>query len=130
MAARKRTARKAASAANGQRLDAAMSALSDPTRRAVVQALLERPHRPGELATLLAVSPPALSRHLRVLRDSGVLVERIARDDARLRWLSLDPEALTPVRDWLDEAAQMWHEQLAAFRDHAEGRPSRPARRK
>jgi DNA-binding transcriptional ArsR family regulator len=101
-------------------LDAAFSALADPTRREVVKALLKQPRRAGELAEIVSMSPPALSRHLRVLRRAGVVVEQGVEHDARLRIYSLSPSAFDPFRAWLDEVENLWHEQLRAFKAHAE----------
>lgn len=109
-------------------LDTAFAALADGTRRAVVAALLTQPRRAGELAQLVAMSPPALSRHLRVLRRAGVIVEQGAEDDARVRIYSLNPSAFAPIREWLDEVESLWQDQLSAFKAYAER--SRPAGRK
>jgi DNA-binding transcriptional ArsR family regulator len=101
-------------------LDAAFNALADPTRREVVKALLRQPRRAGELAAIVSMSPPALSRHLRVLRRSGVVVEQGVEHDARVRIYSLSPSAFEPLRTWLDEVEDLWHEQLRSFKTHAE----------
>jgi DNA-binding transcriptional ArsR family regulator len=73
-------------------LDATLAALADPTRRAVIDLLRTTPRRAGELANLLEVSPPALSRHLRLLRAQGLVQEEGNDDDARVRMYSLKPE--------------------------------------
>lgn len=101
-------------------LDVAFGALADRTRREVVQVLLKQPRRAGELARMVSMSPPALSRHLRVLRRAGVIVEQGAEDDARVRIYSLSPSAFAPLREWLDEVESLWQEQLGAFKAHAE----------
>lgn len=101
-------------------LDVAFSALADPTRREVVRALLEQPRRAGDLARMVSMSPPALSRHLRVLRRAGLIVEQGAEHDARVRIYRLSPAAFAPVREWLDEVESLWQEQLDAFKAHAE----------
>lgn len=98
-------------------------ALSDKTRRAAVHALLTRPHGSGELARALSVSPQALTRHLRVLRKAGLVVIEGVEDDARQRIYHFDQRAFAPLRNWLDEAEQMWSEQLGAFKEFAEGQP-------
>jgi DNA-binding transcriptional ArsR family regulator len=109
-------------------LDAAFAALSDVTRRSVVQALLARPRRAGELAQCVKMSPPALSRHLRVLRKAGLVIEEAIEADARVRLYRLDPAAFAPVHDWLGQIEALWEEQLLAFKKHAErsGRARRP----
>ena len=68
-------------------------ALSDPTRRHVVQLLGERPYRAGELATASGTSAPAMSRHLRVLLDAGVVVDERVVTDARVRVFRLRPDS-------------------------------------
>ena len=102
----------------------AFAALSDTTRRAVIQALLARPLRAGELAHRVRMSPPALSRHLRVLRKAGFVVEEGIEADARVRVYRVDPSAFEAVRDWVGKVEQLWEEQLLAFKQHAE-RPRR-----
>jgi DNA-binding transcriptional ArsR family regulator len=101
-------------------LAAALSALGDPTRRAVVRLLGMQPRRAGELAQALQMSPPALSRHLRVLRRSGLIADDEPAHDARVRLYRLQPQALAPLRQWLDEVEAFWDDQLAAFKAHAE----------
>jgi DNA-binding transcriptional ArsR family regulator len=110
-------------------VDTAFAALADPTRRAVIRALVARPRRAGELADDIAVSGPALSRHLRVLRQAGLIVDDAVPGDARVRLYRLVPEALAPARDWLGDVERMWAGQLAAFKAFAEG-TARPRRRR
>jgi DNA-binding transcriptional ArsR family regulator len=110
-------------------LNTAFAALSDITRRAVIQALLDKPRRAGELAQCIDMSPPALSRHLRVLRKARLVVEEGIEADARVRVYRLDPAAFSPVRDWLGQIEALWEEQLLAFKQHAE-RPGRARRSK
>jgi DNA-binding transcriptional ArsR family regulator len=107
------------------RLDATFTALSDPTRRAVVDLLRRHPRKAGELSHALAMSPPALSRHLRVLRESGLVDEERSDDDARVRVLRLRPEPFDELRRWIEEVEQFWTGQLAAFKAHAERRTGR-----
>lgn len=96
------------------------AALTDPTRRAVVERLARGPCRAGELASSLSMTPPTLSRHLRVLRRSGLIGADDLEHDARVRLYSLRPEALAPLHGWLDELAAFWGDQLLAFKAHAE----------
>jgi len=86
-------------------LDTTLAALADPTRRHVVELLRERPRRVGELAAACAMSGPAISRHLRVLRVSGLIeVEEERFDqDARLRVYRLRPEPFVTLTAWLDQ---------------------------
>jgi DNA-binding transcriptional ArsR family regulator len=107
-------------------LDGAFAALADPTRRAVIRALLRKPLRAGELAERVEMSPPALSRHLRVLRQAGLIIEEGLGGDARVRVYTVDVNAFAPVREWIDQMEDIWHEQLQAFKEHAERTARRP----
>ncbi len=106
-------------------LDRTLAALADPVRRAVVERLRRKPHRAGELAAALDLSPPAMSRHLRVLRTTGLVEEEHGGDDARVRMYRLRPEALGGLRRWLDDVERFWNMQLDAFKEHAEGKARR-----
>ena len=106
-------------------IDRTLAALSDPTRRAVVDLLRKKPRRAGELAAQLAMSGPALSRHLRVLRRSGLIVDDEVEDDARVRLYRLKPEAFASLRDWLGEVETFWGDQLRSLKAHAESRVAR-----
>src|SRR5437763_13509753 len=105
-------------------LDATLAALADPTRRHVVELLRERPRRAGELAAACAMSGPAMSRHLRVLRVSGLVKvdveEEQVEQDARLRVYRLRPEPFTDLQAWLDQMQAFWTDQLEAFKAHVE----------
>ena len=103
-------------------VDAALAALADPTRRAVVELLGRRPHRAGELAEALTMSPPALSRHLRVLKTSGLVADDEPEHDARVRVYRLQPEAFETLGQWVDDVRGLWADQLAAFKDHVQRR--------
>ena len=112
-------------------LDATLIALADPTRRAVIDLLREQPRRAGELATAFEMLPPAMSRHLRILRQTGLVEESGLDHDARARVYRLRREPFSELRGWLDEIEGFWTDQLAAFKTHAESkRPRKPARRK
>jgi DNA-binding transcriptional ArsR family regulator len=99
-----------------------LTALADPTRRRVVQLLGEGPRRAGELASATGTSAPAMSRHLRVLLDAGVVSDERPMDDARARVFWLRPQSIAPLRDWLDELQTAGDQQLASFKRHIEGR--------
>jgi DNA-binding transcriptional ArsR family regulator len=99
-------------------LDRTLAALADPYRRRAIELLRDGPRRAGDLADALAVTPPVMSRHLRVLRQSGLVQETHPEFDARVRIYSLRPGATKALRNWLDEVEAMWTQQLAAFRDH------------
>ncbi|HEX3268702.1 MAG TPA: metalloregulator ArsR/SmtB family transcription factor [Gaiellaceae bacterium] len=92
----------------------AMDALGDPTRRAIFEQLREGPRAVGEIAGELPVSRPAVSQHLRVLKEAGLVTER--RDGTR-RLYRLDPDGLAQVRRYFDE---FWTEALAGFKAAAE----------
>jgi DNA-binding transcriptional ArsR family regulator len=101
-------------------LDASFAALSDPTRRDMIRALLHEPKRAGELARYIAISPQALSRHLRVLRKAGLIIEQGLEEDARVRIYSVRPIALEPVQEWLSQIEELWRRQLQSFKNYAE----------
>lgn len=96
-----------------------MEALADPTRRAVLEQLRGGPRSVGEIAAQLPVSRPAVSQHLKVLKEAG-LVSDEARGTARI--YRIHAEGLREVRDWLDS---FWEEALARFKDYAEGEDER-----
>jgi DNA-binding transcriptional ArsR family regulator len=101
-------------------IDATLTALADPTRRRIVELLLERPRLAGELAAEFEMSTPSVSRHLRVLRHSGVVAGHGVDDDARLRVYELRREPFSALQAWLDQVQAFWADQLGAFRDHVE----------
>ncbi len=103
-----------------QDLDRTFAALADPTRRRVVELLRKRPRRAGELAAAFGMSPPAMSRHLRVLRRTSLVEEDSLDEDARVRVYRLRPERFAALRGWLEEVEAFWGEQLGAFKAHAE----------
>ena len=103
-------------------VDDTLAALADPTRRRVVDLLRVRPRRAGELASAFRMSPPAMSRHLRVLRRRGLVEEERVEDDARVRVYRLRPGPFRDLQAWLDEVEAFWTGQLDAFKSHAEGR--------
>jgi DNA-binding transcriptional ArsR family regulator len=104
-------------------LDRTLAALADPHRRQVIELLRERPQRAGELADAAGLSPPALSRHLRTLKASGLVAEAHPDFDARVRIYTLQPKPLADLKAWLDQTEQLWTEQLAAFKTHLETTP-------
>ena len=95
-------------------------ALSDPTRRQVVQLLGKRPHRAGELARATGVSQPAMSRHLKILLTSGIIEDERVPDDARVRLFKLQPGPLVAVQAFLDQLQAEWRAQLRSFKRHVE----------
>ncbi|HEY0192748.1 MAG TPA: metalloregulator ArsR/SmtB family transcription factor [Kofleriaceae bacterium] len=103
-------------------LDGTFSALADPTRRGVIDLLRTQPRRAGELADQLGMSRPAMSRHLKVLRATGLIEPAGDAADARAKVYRLRPEQFSALRDWLDQVEQFWTDQLAAFKAHAEAK--------
>ena len=91
-----------------------MDALGDPTRRAIFERLRSGPRAVGEIADELPVSRPAVSQHLRVLKEAGLVTER--RVGTR-RLYRLDPDGLGEIRDYFDD---FWSEALASFKAAAE----------
>jgi len=93
-------------------MDAVLRAIADENRRTVLEALVAGPATAGELAALLPVARPGVSRHLRVLREAG-LVE--VRQEAQRRIYSLRPEPLAEVDDWLGRYHALWEQRLDAL---------------
>jgi DNA-binding transcriptional ArsR family regulator len=102
------------------RLDRTLAALADPYRRRAVDLLRERPRRAGDLAEALQLPPPAMSRHLRVLRECGLVEETHPEFDARVRIYSLRSGPMAELKAWLEETERGWSEQLTAFKEHVE----------
>ena len=101
-------------------LDRTLAALADPERRRTVDLLREAPRRAGELAEALGLRAPAMSRHLRVLRESGLVEESHNGFDARVRIYRLRPAPIAQLRAWLELTEQLWSDELAAFKAHLE----------
>jgi len=99
-------------------VDALFSALADPARRRAIELLGEAPRRAGELAELLELPAPAMSRHLKALKASGLIAETHPEFDARVRVYALNTARLTELKDWLARAEQGWTTQLASFAQH------------
>lgn len=102
-------------------LDRTLAALAEPHRRRVVDLLRERPRPAGELARELGLTPPAMSRHLRALREGGLVEESHPAFDARVRVYALRPEPMVHLLRWLEESERLWTDQLSAFKRHVEG---------
>ena len=90
----------------------AWESLSDPVRREIVHRLARADLTAGEIAEAFEISRPGVSRHLRVLREAGVVR---ARADGRRRVYSLAPDGLDEVRRWCDEVAGFWAQRLDAL---------------
>ena len=91
-----------------------ITALADPTRRSIFEGLRHGPRAVGQLAAGLPVSRPAVSQHLRVLKEAGLVTER--RDGTR-RLYRIEPAGLEELRDYFE---RFWDEALEAFREAAE----------
>jgi DNA-binding transcriptional ArsR family regulator len=99
-------------------LDRTLAALADPHRRRVVDLLRERPYRAGDLAQAARISFPAMSRHLKTLRQSGLVEEDRDEFDSRVRIYRLKAEAMAELKTWLAETDALWVRQLASFKAH------------
>jgi DNA-binding transcriptional ArsR family regulator len=93
---------------------AALDALGDPTRRAIFERLADGPRAVGELARELPVSRPAVSQHLKVLKQAGLVT---ARQEGTRRRYQLDPAGIAALRAWLD---RFWDQALEAFKSAVE----------
>ncbi len=90
----------------------ALEALAEPTRRRIVELLAERERSAGEIASQFRTSRPGISRHLRVLREHGLVR---AREDGQRRLYSLDPVPLQELDEWLQRYRQFWDNRLDAL---------------
>ena len=97
--------------------DAGLGLLGDPTRRAIFELLASRPRSVGELASELPVSRPAVSQHLRVLKDGGLVIDQA---EGTRRVYRPNPDGVAAMRAWLD---RIWADALTAFQQAAEAAP-------
>jgi DNA-binding transcriptional ArsR family regulator len=91
-----------------------LAALADPTRRAIVERLAKGPLAVGEIAREMPVSRPAVSQHLKILKEAGVVADRA---EGTRRVYHIDPAGLGVVRQWLD---RFWDAALESFRAEVE----------
>jgi DNA-binding transcriptional ArsR family regulator len=89
--------------------------VAEPTRRQILDLLRERERSVGELVDRLALSQPGVSKHLRVLRDAGLVQ---VRHDAQRRWYQLDPAPLVEIDAWLEPYREFWSGRLDALERH------------
>lgn len=110
-------------------LDAIFSALADPTRRSILRRLAAGDAQVGEIAAPYRISAPAVSRHLRVLEDAGLIDRRI---EAQRRIISLKPEALRTASGWVEDYRQFWEGALDRLESllAEEPGPDRPTSKK
>jgi DNA-binding transcriptional ArsR family regulator len=94
--------------------------VAEPTRRRILDLLRERPRLVGELTTLLGLSQPGTSKHLRVLREAGLV--RV-RPQGQRRWYELNPEPLAEIDEWLTPYRWLWASRLDALERHLDTMP-------
>jgi DNA-binding transcriptional ArsR family regulator len=97
------------------RLSATFAALADPTRRAILARLVTGATSVTELAKPFEMTLPAVSKHLKVLERAGLIVRS---RDAQLRPCRIEPNALKPVDDWLEDYRRLWEERLDRLDDY------------
>lgn len=98
-------------------LDTVFAAMADPTRRAIIEALSAGDETAGSLAARFPISRPAVARHIRVLRNSGIVM---VRRRGRERVNSLNPRVLGPAMEWIEHMSRFWDERLAALKSEVE----------
>lgn len=103
-------------------LDSTLAALAEPVRRGVVDLLRKKPRRAGELAAAMEMTPAAMSRHLRVLRKTGLIRETALEEDARVRVYQLIPAPFAQLKSWVEDVEAFWSVQLDSFKARAEAR--------
>jgi DNA-binding transcriptional ArsR family regulator len=99
---------------------ATFEVLAERSRRRILDLLLEQPRSVGELVELLGLSQPGTSKHLRVLREAGLV--RVRRD-AQRRWYELRPEPLAEIDAWLQPYRTLWADRLDALERHLDANP-------
>jgi DNA-binding transcriptional ArsR family regulator len=104
-------------------MTAPFDALAEPTRRRILDLLREQPRLVGELTKELGLSQPGTSKHLRVLREAGLVT---VRRDAQRRWYELRPEPLVEMDAWLTPYRWMWEDRLDALERHLDAMPDQP----
>jgi DNA-binding transcriptional ArsR family regulator len=97
--------------------------LAEPTRRQILDLLLQRPRLVGELTDRLGLTQPGTSKHLRVLREAGLVQ---VRREAQRRWYELRLEPLVEVDAWLRPYRQLWSARLDALERHLDAMPDKP----
>ena len=105
------------------RLSMVFAALADPTRRAIIARLAEGDATVTELAQPFSISLPAISRHLKVLEEAGVVTRVI---DGRTHRLALQPEALAEASDWIESQRARWERLFDVVGEYLEERKGRP----
>ena len=103
-------------------LDAVFAALADPTRRRIVERLARGPLTVGEIASGFTISQPAISRHVRLLEQSGLLERRVL---GRVHRCTLSPHAMQSASRWIDKQRAFWNAVLDRLDDLLEESPQR-----
>ena len=114
------------STVNAKQLDSWLAALADPTRRRIAEMLSDEPRPAGEIHRAFPIAAPAVSRHLRVLREAGLISERPVPDDRRVRLYALEPRPVNELSDWLRQLGQGWQSRLDAFQGYVAVRKQPP----
>jgi DNA-binding transcriptional ArsR family regulator len=112
------------SAATDKATDQVLAALADPTRRRIVELLGEEPRTATQIHGAFPIAAPAVSRHLRVLRDAGVIAARRVPGDDRVRLYTLEPQRLEILARWIGEVSRHWQQQLDSFKQYVALRSS------
>ncbi len=112
---------------NTARLDTVFSALADPTRRRIVERLARGSLTVGEIADGFAISQPAISKHVRVLEESGLLRRRVA---GRVHHCTLEPSAMGSAAAWIDKQSRYWNAVLDRLGDVLNDSPPRKKKQK
>src|SRR3954465_3953256 len=99
----------------------AFAALADPSRRTILELLRARERSVGELVGQLPLSQPGVSKHLKVLREAGLVA---VRHDGKRRWYGLRAEPLAEVAGWLEPSRRHWAERFDALEQHLEENPT------
>ncbi|MCB2112998.1 MAG: metalloregulator ArsR/SmtB family transcription factor [Parvularculaceae bacterium] len=107
---------------NARAIDAAFAALADPARRRAIELLSEEPRRAGDLAAALGLPAPSMSRHLKALKEGGLVEEKLAEFDSRVRIYSIKSGALDELKQWLASTEDLWAARLSSFRAHVKNR--------
>jgi DNA-binding transcriptional ArsR family regulator len=101
----------------------AFEVLAEPARRRILDLLLERPRLVGDITDELGLSQPGTSKHLRVLREAGLVQ---VRPEAQRRWYELSPAPLRELDDWLAPYRRLWDRSLDALERHLDDMPDAP----
>ena len=98
--------------------DQLLAALADPTRRRIVELLAEAPRTATEIHGQFPIANPAVSRHLRVLREAGLISAQRVPGDDRVRLYTLEQQRLDLIAGWLTDVSRHWQQQLESFKDY------------